>query len=723
MRLLRILNRLSGKLYIGIGGAVSLTVAASLVGWFSFNRVGDAQNRVNEGSVPEMVSAFGMARYSSNLIAVAPNLTSVATTQEFTLVSSGIADTHRAFNAELADLALQTGADDERVRRARDHSDSLIANIREISTETFSLFSLARRSEALRTELLELRANLNGVLVPAIDDQLFYTVTGYRNLGEPRADAAEHFSAAEVNRYRLLAEVQAGGNEALQILSSAASVQDSASSIEPLRERFESAQGRIERALSAVEESEVRTEIVPLIDRLLELGTGPNNGFDLRGDELDIVELQRDLLARNREIAVELVALVDELVTTANMSTQESARASTQAIRTARTLLLAISIVSIAAALLIAWLFVSRVLLRRIQLLSSWMRQMADGDLEAQVEIGGRDEVAEMAEALEVFRNYALEVQRLNLVEKLAEELQEKNGQLENALGDLGRAQDQIVMREKLAALGELTAGVAHEVRNPLNFVKNFSEASEELLEELLEVLEEVSDEFEEEDAELIDEICDDLTANLGRIRAHGERANRIVHDMLMMGRGSTEWQSTDINNLVDEYSRLAYHSVRASNPEFQLDIKQEFDPDMGEVEVVPQNLSRVFLNMVGNACHATDERRNAGEEPGADVYVPTVVLKTKRTDDTCQISITDNGTGMPPEVVEKIFNPFFTTKPTGEGTGLGLALSNDIIREHGGTIRVRSEPGQFTEMTIELPLYPPDAVKEAASAGQSAGR
>ena len=235
------------------------------------------------------------------------------------------------------------------------------------------------------------------------------------------------------------------------------------------------------------------------------------------------------------------------------------------------------------------------------------MRRLAGGDLQTTVEIEGRDEIADMADALEVFRQHALEIQRLNLVEELAQELQSKNDQLETALGDLRRAQDQIISQQKLAALGELTAGVAHEIKNPLNFVKNFSEVSQEMLEELREILEEGGETLSADDRELIQEISTDLTDNLGRIRSHGDRANHIVHDMLMMGRGSGDRQATDINRLLDEHARLAYHSARATDSEFQLDLKQDLDPEVGDLEVVPQDLGRVFLNMVSNACYATD--------------------------------------------------------------------------------------------------------------------
>ena len=474
--------------------------------------------------------------------------------------------------------------------------------------------------------------------------------------------------------------------------------------------------------MSALGTSPWRDQIAPHLKWLFELGLGEQGGFDLIVREFELTDRQRNLLQDNLSLEIKLGAEVEGLVSAARERTREATLASTQAIGTGRSVLLGLNVVSITGALLIAWLFVGRVLLRRLERLSNRMQGMADGDLEAKVDISGNDEVADMAAALEVFRRHALEVQRLNLVEKLAEELREKNEQLEAVLEDLKKAQDQIVMREKLAALGELTAGVAHEIKNPLNFVKNFSEVSQELLEELGEELQDtLSDdggELDEEGRELVQEICQDLNDNLARIREHGERANRIVQDMLSMGRGSAQRQATNINNLLDEHARLAYHSARASDTEFQLDIKQDLDPSVGDVEVVPQDLGRVFLNMVSNACHATDERRRAVEasEDNEGSYMPTLWLTTRREPEHLVVSIRDNGTGMPPHVVEKIFNPFFTTKPTDQGTGLGLALSNDIVREHGGSIRVETEPGEYTEMIVEIPLEAPALVGEEST-------
>ena len=715
-QILRMRSRISTQIYLGIGGAVALTVAASLVGWFSFNRVGDAQRVVNEGSVPELTASFGVAQFSGNLVAAAPRLISATTQEEFEQVSASINKDQESFELQLAILE-QRGTEAERFQRIRTHADTLTFNIEAIEDEMSNYFVLVESRELLREELVILRSNLENELIPAIDDQLFYTITGYRVLGEP-PDATEiHFTETEFSNYRYLSELLSDTNIATELLANAFTISDP-SLLEPLRERFEAVANRIQRNLAPLENTSYHAELQPIFSRLFEIGEGRMSGFNVLEQELRLLQRQNSLTALNRDIAIDLVQEVDGLVAASQESSQIATGASSQAILTGRSLLLTISAISVGGALLIAWLFVGRVLLRRLRQLSERMVHMASGDLESAVEIDGKDEIAEMASALEVFRRHALEVQRLNLVEKLAEELQGKNEQLEVVLDDLQRAQNQIVMREKLAALGELTAGVAHEIRNPLNFVKNFAEASEELLEELTETLDESEEgKLDKKQMSLIQEISEDLNSNLGRIRNHGNRANRIVESMLSMGRGTTDRQMANINDLVEEHTRLAYHSARATDPNFQLDLQQELDPNMGQVEVVPQDLGRVFLNMVHNACYATDQRRRKLEEEGSsERYFPTVLVTSLRKEETAVVTIRDNGTGMPQEVIEKIFNPFFTTKPTDQGTGLGLAISNDIIRSHGGSIRVESEDGEYTLMTVELPLVTPiGAIEEVA--------
>ena len=687
--------RISTQLYAGIGAATAFTLAASLVGWFSFNQVGDSQGRVNE-RVPQMSAAFGIAQRAGVLVAAAPRLVAAETPQAFETTTASVEAERQAFEGQLAELK----SEDERHSRIRERGAALTANIDAIEASVSERFALAARSAAVRSELGTLQDQLDDILVPVIDDQLFYAITGYRQLGTAPAPRSQHLSESEVTRYRHLAGLYADATIGTQVLGSAFNLSD-APLLEPLRDRFQASVGAAERSLSTLAEGPTADALAPAFARLRDLGLAENGGFALRTQELALESRQRDLLANNRQLATQLVDEVEGLVSAAGEQALAATEASTQTISTGRALLLALNVLSVLGAVLIAWLFVGKVLLRRIEQLSNRMTAMADGDLEAEVEIEGRDEVADMARALEVFRRHALEVQRLNLVEKLAEELRGKNEQLEGALAELERAQDQMVAQEKLAALGELTAGVAHEIKNPLNFVKNFSEASQELLEELDETLKEAGEALNDEQRGLLEEINQDLTENLGRIRHHGDRADRIVRDMLTMGRDGGERQPTDLNALLSEHTQLAFHAARAADPDFQLTIDKDLDPNMGTVSVVAQDLSRVFLNMATNACYAVNERREAS---GGD-YQPTLRLATKRFDDRFEVVIRDNGSGIPQDVVDKIFNPFFTTKPTDKGTGLGLALSSDIVRQHGGDIKVETEADSFTQMTVSIPL------------------
>ena len=399
--------------------------------------------------------------------------------------------------------------------------------------------------------------------------------------------------------------------------------------------------------------------------------------------------------------------MVEEIVGEYSLAALEMAERATDITKTSSTLLLIINIISITGAILIGWLFVERRLIRRLGIVSRQIQRIAAGNLEIPIEVSGRDEIGELAKALEVFRQNALEVQRLSLVEQLADELKEMYQDLEQANEKLKSAQDQIVMQEKLAALGQLTAGVAHEIKNPMNFIMNFAQVSKDLLEELLEEVakNKPDTEAEEEyDAELVDEIAGDLTGNLERIHEHGTRANRIVMDMLKMGRhDSGDWQEADIGVLLNQHAMLAFHSARATDPDFQLDIQEDYAPDVDKILVKPQDLGRVFLNLVTNACYATDEKRKAlvAEGDGAGAYQPTLHLSTQLVGDILEVHVRDNGSGIPESALKEIFNPFFTTKPPDKGTGLGLSLSGDIVREHGGEFRVDTKEGEYTDMIV----------------------
>jgi GAF domain-containing protein len=284
---------------------------------------------------------------------------------------------------------------------------------------------------------------------------------------------------------------------------------------------------------------------------------------------------------------------------------------------------------------------------------------------------------------------------------RLFESVEARTRELAQSLQDLQTAQDRLVQTQKLASLGQLTAGIAHEIKNPLNFVNNFSSLSTELLDELHETLQRVQS--DEKTRSEITELTDTLRANLDKIEQHGRRADSIVKNMLLHSReGSGEHRPVDVNALVEESLNLAYHGARAEKQDFNITLERSFDPAAGEVDVFPQEITRVLLNLISNGFYAAIKRKSQTPSHG---YEPTLATSTKNLGDSIEIRIRDNGTGIPAEVKDKMFNPFFTTKPPGEGTGLGLSISYDIIvKQHGGSIEVDSQPGEFAEFRIILP-------------------
>ena len=284
---------------------------------------------------------------------------------------------------------------------------------------------------------------------------------------------------------------------------------------------------------------------------------------------------------------------------------------------------------------------------------------------------------------------------------RLFDEVQARTRELAKSLDDLRTTQDRLVQTQKLASLGQLTAGIAHEIKNPLNFVNNFSGLSSELIDELQETLGDVSL-IEKRHGE-ITELMDTLRGNFDKVIQHGRRADAIVKNMLQHSReGSGEHGPVDVNTLVEECLSLAWHGARAEKQGFAITRKQSFDPSAGQVDIFAQDITRALLNLISNGFYAATKRNTATN--GGD-YEPTLTASTRNLGDRVEIRIRDNGTGIPPDVKEKMFNPFFTTKPTGEGTGLGLSISHDIIvKQHAGSIDVDTQPGEFTEIIVTLP-------------------
>ncbi len=341
----------------------------------------------------------------------------------------------------------------------------------------------------------------------------------------------------------------------------------------------------------------------------------------------------------------------------------------------------------------LAWL-TSRAITEPIETTTQIAQRVTqESRFDLQATIHTQDEIGILAHSLN---------QLITWVGNHTEALNQKNQELSDALSQVKTMQKQLVVQEKLASLGGLTAGIAHEIRNPLNFVNNFAELSEELIQEILEEIDRADHNLNADSRENFEDLLCLLQQNVTKIHQHGQRAENIVGNMLLHSRGgSGQWESISINQLLEESVNLSYHGMRAKDTSFNVTIEKDYDQSMPNVEIVRQDISRVFLNLVNNACYAAHQKKQASNSD----FSPTITLQTQDQESFVEIVIADNGTGIPPDLIEKIFNPFFTTKPPGEGTGLGLSLSYDIVvQRHSGNLQVESEPGMFTKFVITLP-------------------
>jgi len=293
-----------------------------------------------------------------------------------------------------------------------------------------------------------------------------------------------------------------------------------------------------------------------------------------------------------------------------------------------------------------------------------------------------------------LIRNNRFKQRAYNLLQKQKSDIDEQKSKVEQTLSELKATQAQLIQSEKMASLGELTAGIAHEIQNPLNFVNNFSEVNEELLAEM-------KDELNKGNIDDAKAIANDAIENQQKILHHGKRADAIVKGMLQHSRASSgQKELIDINALCDEYLRLSYHGLRAKDKSYNAKFETNFDSNLEKINVVPQDIGRVILNLINNAFFVVNEK----SKQGIAGYDPTVMVSTKRVGDKIQISVKDNGNGIPDSIKEKIFQPFFTTKPTGQGTGLGLSLSYDIVKAHGGDLKAESINNEGATFIINLP-------------------
>lgn len=379
------------------------------------------------------------------------------------------------------------------------------------------------------------------------------------------------------------------------------------------------------------------------------------------------------------ELEVETFASVNQLETTAHLRRN--------------IILVSLTISGVIAGVLIY--LISRSIIRPLQAVEKVAQQVTKEDrFDLQVPVTSDDEVATVAHSLN---------QLIERVRSLLAEQSDKAQALESINTELVSTQQQMIAQEKLASLGSLTAGIAHEIKNPLNFVNNFAEISVELVSDLVEDVEAQKEQLDAEFYDETTEILDSLRTLVGKIDHHGKRADSIVANMLQHSRsGESEWKSVDINELIKESINLAYHGMRAKQSDFNLEFDHDYDESIGLIQASPQNLNRVFLNIASNACYAIYQKQLSE----GDDFKPLLKLRTRQQNGHIEVHIRDNGPGMTPEIKAKVFEQFFTTKPTGEGTGLGLSLSyNIVVEQHQGTMTVESEPNIYTDFIVTLPI------------------
>ena len=445
---------------------------------------------------------------------------------------------------------------------------------------------------------------------------------------------------------------------------------------------------------------------------IVDVGGGGDGVFTSRRLQLALAEQRGELIALFGENSVALESATSTLLERARAYSTETLGQSVQSFDEGRVLLAVISIVSVIAATVAAWFWVGNAVVRRLSALSDRMRTMAAGDLETPVPEVGRDEIGQLADALEHFRQQALEVQRLNLVEQLYGELREANAELQ-------RMQARLVAQEKLAALGELVSGVAHEISNPLNFVKNFSEGSLDLYQELAEMLANYRDRMSDNDASLLDDLTGEITDSLNRVSYNGGRALAIVERIRSLSMEGGTPTLTELNPVLRRAAQQGCDTFINEWNDFKVDLVFDLDPQVGEAMLVEREFGEAVLNLVANSCFAMQQKQGElGEE-----YSPVLNVSSHLTDGLIEVRVRDNGPGIAADVLDRIFNPFFSTRDGALGAGLGLPIAADVARRMGGDLVADTVFGEYAEFTIHVPVpieeeesdAPEDAAAEAA--------
>ncbi len=652
------------RLMLGLVLVTAVALAGGGFGILGFNQLYRGFQVFTATQLPSLINAVALARQSESVVASAPGLVISNDQYSRTTAADRIADQVLYLDELLANLK-KGDADSTVIATLEATKQSLLDNLHRIDDLVGHRIELDARSEKIIREILAISGR-QGALVNGIFEK----------------------STADPANVDLLAWSEEA-QTALRLMLAGYGVQRS-SEIGPFRKQATEAIDRAGVLLGRLHIDVDQGEALRrLHDDIRNHATGKDDVFAARIEILGLQQSVGGTLARNKVISDEFDSAVSGVVDTILRDLEATTANHRELISTYRQALIGSTLVAFALALA-AFTYISRRVIRRIVALHDSMLAHAGG-ASAPIDATSRDEIGDMGRALQFF---------VTAIQRREEALTVAKNQAESALGELQTAQASLVHAQKMAALGQLTAGIAHEIKNPLNFVNNFAGLSVELLGELKAATAPAIAKLDETARSEIDKTVEMLTSNLEKITGHGRRADGIVRSMLEHSRGGRgERRNVDLNALVDEALNLAYHGARAQDPSFNITLEREYDRALTPIEVVPQDITRVFLNLIGNGFYAASKiGRLSGRRP-------VLRLTTRDLDDAVEIRVRDNGTGISPEIKDKLFQPFFTTKPTGEGTGLGLSISFEIVtQQHGGTIAVDSAPGEFTEFTITLP-------------------
>ena len=697
------------QLYLTIAIFVVLIFFSGLLGWNSIHEMNDIQKTITQERIPELSLAIKIGQESVALSNSAPKFLAAESEKQVEGLKANNKQNAERLSSVLTQLK-ETHPDPGVVANYESHYQELINNLVLLEKSVGLTLNLKEQLQVMLTKSLDKAYDINRSLISEVDKQTFFLQTGWKSLRQKKpVPLSRRANPKFLDYYRSLLDLKAQTQLASGLLNQAVQLSNP-DLIQPLRERFRAALGNCKRSLRLMENNQFKKKIFTQIQDIEEIGLGKQNTQGLFGFLENIFKqkkLQRAYLESNQNAVGNLSSQTEQLIDNIEKMGLETTRVFEEKVNVKKVQFTALNLISLVLAFIATFFLIGKFFVARVRHLSQTILSMSEGNLEAPLHLKGNDEISDIGKAMEVFRRYALEVQKLNLVQKLAKEVQEKNTELEGTISQLKKAQQQIVMQEKLASLGQLTSGIAHEIKNPLNFITNFSKISQELLEDLSRELMETENVLSAESREFIEEVLKDLHGNMDKINSHGKRANDIITGMLRHSRSDSKgnFEAILFNPFFNSCINLAYQGKKAAGSAFNVDFKKDYDDTIGEVEINPQDLSRVIINLITNAYDALEEKNNALSENEQKEFSPCIWIQTQKNGDNLDIRVGDNGPGIPEKDFDKIFNPFFTTKSTDKGTGLGLSLSYDIIYKHGGELRAGCSMSGGAEFIISLPV------------------